>query len=101
RGRVLAQALRVRVDMAATRRRLRATFAELGEEAYGRLLSGRLGEDAELAGFRLRIQGLMAEIRQREAELREIMQCGCGPAAPGPARSGGDGGGDGETTPAG
>ncbi|MFH1566831.1 MAG: hypothetical protein ABIL09_02455, partial [Gemmatimonadota bacterium] len=46
RGRVLAQALRVRVDMAATRRRLRATFAELGEEAYGRLLSGRLGEDA-------------------------------------------------------
>ena len=31
RGRILAQALKVRADIAATRRRLRLTFADLGE----------------------------------------------------------------------
>ena len=31
RGRMLAQALKVRTDIAATRRRLRSTFADLGE----------------------------------------------------------------------
>ena len=34
RGRVLAQALKARADIAATRRRMRSTFADLGEAVY-------------------------------------------------------------------
>ena len=35
RGKVIGQALKVRADMAATRRSLRATYAELGERCTG------------------------------------------------------------------
>ena len=80
RGRVLGQALKVRADMAATRRRLRLSYAELGEEAYARLADGRLPEDGRFAALRQRIDGLKAEVRLREEELRGIMQGGLRPA---------------------
>lgn len=80
RGRVIGQALKVRADMAATRRRLRQTYAELGEEAYARLVDGTLLEDARFAALRQSIDGLKAEVSRREDELREIMQGGFRPA---------------------
>ena len=83
RGRVLGQALKVRADMAATRRRLRLTFAELGEEAHARLADGRLQEDARLAALRQRLDGLKAEVRLREEELRDIMKGGLRSASEG------------------
>jgi len=83
RGRVLGQALKVRADMAATRRRLRLTFAELGEEAYARLADGRLQEDTRLAALRQRLDGLKAEVRRREEELRDIMKGGFRPVSEG------------------
>lgn len=86
RGRLLGQALRVRADMAATRRRLRATYGELGEAVYHRLQGGQLEGDHRLLSLKERIDGLRAEIRSREAELRDIMQGGFRPAArPDPA----------------
>ena len=83
RGRVLGQALKVRADMAATRRRLRATFTELGEEVYSRLKAGEMVADDQLSGLRERIDGLKAEVKSREAELRQIMQGGFRPETPG------------------
>ena len=79
RGKVLAQALKVRADMAAVRRRLRMTFAELGESVYGKMVAGQAkgwGDAPELVGFRTRVEGLKAELEQRERELTEIMQGG-------------------------
>jgi len=76
RGRVLGQALKVRADMAATRRRLRGTYTELGEEAYSRMKAGEMVADAQLSGLQERIDGLKAEVKSREAELRQIMQGG-------------------------
>ena len=76
RGRVLGQALKVRADLAATRRRLRTTFAELGEEVYGRLKDGEISADSTLGTLRERIDGFKAEVRMKEDELREIMQNG-------------------------
>ena len=73
RGRVLGQALKVRADLAAGRRRLRAAYAQLGEEAYARLRDGEMAADATMTTFRDRIEGIMAEVRTREAELKEIM----------------------------
>jgi hypothetical protein len=79
RGRVLGQALGVRADMAATRRRLRAALADLGEEVHARL---RAGQGAELAGddkiraMQDQVDGLKAELRLQEMELRRIMQEG-------------------------
>jgi hypothetical protein len=76
RGRVLAQALKARADIAATRRRLRSAFADLGEEIYARMTAGEKGpwsEDVELEDFRTRIEGVKAELRQRERALQEIM----------------------------
>ena len=75
-GRVLSQALKVRADIAATRRRLRSTFADLGEEVYAKIKAGKpkgLAEDAELAVYRTRIEGLEAEMQQREGALKEIL----------------------------
>jgi hypothetical protein len=77
RGRVLAQALKARADIAATRRRLRATFADLGEAAYEKMAAGKAGDlsnDAEMADFRARVEGLKAELKQREKALKEIME---------------------------
>jgi len=76
RGRVIGQALVVRADMAATRRRLRATYAELGEEVYERLKSGELDGDVSLVSLQQRIDRFKAEVREKEEELRQIMNLG-------------------------
>ena len=76
RGRFLGQALKVRANMAATRRRLRTTYAELGEETYGRIAEGQLEGDHRLLSLKERIDGLRAEVRLRETELRDIMHAG-------------------------
>lgn len=76
RGRVIGQALKVRADLAATRRRLRATYAELGEEVYGRIVSGELDAADSLAILRQRIDAFKEEVRERELELRQIMRSG-------------------------
>ena len=74
RGRMLAQALKARADIAATRCRLRSTFADLGEAVYTRLKAGETVDLVEdLSDFKLRIEGLKAELRQREGALKEIM----------------------------
>ena len=73
RGLVLGQALKVRADLAAGRRRLRAAYAQLGEEAYVRLRDGGMEADASMTTFRGRIDDIKAEVRTREAELKEIM----------------------------
>ena len=76
RGRVIGQALKVRADLAATRRRQRATFAELGEEVYRRIKDQQLNADGPLAALEDRIDNYKAEVRAREQELREIMRNG-------------------------
>ena len=79
RGRVLSQALKVRADIAATRRRLRTAFAQLGEEVYTRMKAGQLAaldQDSKLVSMQERIDGLKAEMRLQEAELRAILQAG-------------------------
>ena len=74
RGRILAQALKARADIAATRRRLRSTYADLGEAVYANLDAGEAMDAAEgLDDFKLRIEGLKAELRQREEALKEII----------------------------
>lgn len=78
RGRVFGQALKVRADMANLRRRLRSTYAELGEEVYRRLQQGEFEGDHSLLTMKERIDGLKAEVRQREDELRDIMQPAAG-----------------------
>jgi hypothetical protein len=53
------------------------TFAELGENVYGKMVDGRLcgsSDDADLKTFRTRIEGLQAELRQREKALKEILE---------------------------
>ncbi|MFH1572364.1 MAG: hypothetical protein ABIG68_00175 [Acidobacteriota bacterium] len=79
RGKVLAQALKVRADIAAVRRRLRLTFAELGESVYGKMAAGQAkgwGDAPGLAEFKARIEGLKAELDQRERQLTEILEEG-------------------------
>ena len=74
RGRILAKALKARADIAATRRRLRSTYADLGEAFYANLNAGEAMDLAEgLDDFKLRIEGLKAELRQREEALKEII----------------------------
>ena len=82
RGKVIGQALKVRADMAATRRRLRITYAELGEEVYGRLKNGDLNGDDALNSLQQRIDGFKADVREREDELRRIMHLGFGSRGP-------------------
>ena len=75
RGRVLAKALKVRTDIAATRRRLRATFADLGVAVYEKLDAETTVDLAQgLEDFKLRIEGLKAELRQHEETLKDIME---------------------------
>ena len=75
RGRILGQALKVRADIALTRRRLRAVFAALGEEVYAGMNEGQdSGEGDALADFKKRIDGLKAELQGQEAELHDLMQ---------------------------
>ena len=77
RGRILGQALKARAEIAATHRRLRSAFADLGEEIYGRMATGQakiLSADAELATYKTRIEGGKAELGQREKALTEILE---------------------------
>ncbi len=79
RGRVLGQALGVRADMAATRRRLRAALADLGEEVHTRLRAGQeqgLAAEVKVRDLQDQVDGLKAELRLQETELRRIMQEG-------------------------
>jgi hypothetical protein len=59
--------------MAAIRRRLRTSYAELGEEVYRRLQGGDMDGDHRLLTMKDRIDGLKSEIRQRETDLRDIV----------------------------
>ena len=88
RGRVLGQALRVRADLAAGRRRLRVAYAQLGEEVYARLRDGEMATDATMTTFRGRIDDIKAEVRSREAELKEIMTGALGSSPPQQPRAG-------------
>ena len=79
RGRVLGQALGVRADMAATRRRLRAALADLDEEVHTRLRAGQeqgLAAEVKVRDLQDQVDGLKAELRLQETELRRIMQEG-------------------------
>ena len=82
RGKVIGQALKVRADMAAMRRRLRTTYAELGEEVYGRLKNGELDGDVSLVTLQQQIDRLKADVREKEEELRQIMHLGFRPNGP-------------------
>ena len=73
-GRVIGRILRARADVAASRRRLRASLRELGEEVYGRLAEGALEGDHRLLVFKERIDGLHDEVGRREEELRAAMR---------------------------
>tara|TARA_B100000686_G_scaffold191577_1_gene198225 strand:- start:281 stop:595 length:315 start_codon:yes stop_codon:yes gene_type:complete len=83
RGKVIGQALKVRADMAATRRRLRATYAELGEEVYGRLKAGELDGDVSLVTLQQQIDNFKADVREKEEELRQIMHLSFSSNGPG------------------
>ena len=76
RGKILGQALKVRTEIAATRRRLRSTYAELGEEIYNRLKAGTQPGDSSLDGFCDRVDGIKAELKDQEEDLRQIMKEG-------------------------
>ncbi len=76
RGQILARALKVRMEILATRSRIRGTCAELGKEVYGRMTTGWTGDlqdDPKLASYRVRIDGLFAELRSRRETLKEIL----------------------------
>ena len=74
RGRVIGQVLRARADVAASRRQLRASLRELGEEVYGRLSEGALEGDHRLLILKERIDGLHDEVSRREEELRQALR---------------------------
>lgn len=74
RTRVLARAMKVRLDILAIRRRMRATFAELGEEVYEQMKAGHLGENFGLKSFRVRLDGLKTELGDREGALKKILE---------------------------
>ena len=82
RGRVLGQALKVRADIAASRRQLKTTFGELGKHVYSSIKAGELPAaagaegDEVLLAYTQRIDGCKADIRLKEAELREILRSG-------------------------
>ena len=81
RGRVLGSALKVRADLASTRRQLRLTFEKFGEHVFNSVKAGELNvgdprTDNALKSFMQRIEGDKAAVRMKEAELREIMQAG-------------------------
>ncbi len=91
RGRVLGRVLRARADVAASRRRLRASLRELGEEVYARLGEGALEGDHRLLLLKERIDGLHDEVRRREEELSAAMHSPR-PAARASAAAAADGG---------
>lgn len=75
RGRVFARAVKVRAEIAATRRRMRSVFADLGQSVYGKMDNSKtLSSDADLSIFKTRMEGLEAELELREKELRKILK---------------------------
>ena len=84
RGRVLGQALKVRAEIAASRRQLKAALGELGNHVYSRIKAGDLPAaagaegDETLLAYTQRIDGCKADICLKEAELREIVRSGRG-----------------------
>ena len=75
RARALGRALKARADIAASRHRLRSALADLGEEVYERMVAGAgiAAEDDALQEHRIRIDGVKAEVRQRERALAEVL----------------------------
>ena len=75
RGRVMGRALKVRAEIVVTRRRMRATFADLGESVYEHIQRADdvVFADAHWVSFRERVDGLKAELRVQEAHLQDIL----------------------------
>lgn len=73
RGRLFGQALKVRADMAALRRRLRVAYAEMGEEVYRRLQNNEMAGDHKLLTSKEQIDAIRVELQQREADLHVIV----------------------------
>ena len=77
RAGILVRALKVRVEILTTRRRLRARFAEMGEEIYEGL---KTGSSQDLAGvprvvsLKVRIDGLKSELSGLEEKLNNILK---------------------------
>ena len=74
RGRVMGQVLKVRADIAVTRRRLRTTYAELGEAIYKGMTAKESVDlqEEQWTSFQKRVDGLKAELRPQEARLHEV-----------------------------
>ena len=72
RAGVLVRAFRVRVEILATRRRLRARFAEMGEEIYEGMKTGSqdLGGVPRVVSLKIRIDGLKSELSGLEEKLK-------------------------------
>ncbi len=76
RGQVLARALKVRADIASSRRRLQATYADLGQHVDAQLGANAKwnpGGDGVIQSFQLRVAGIKAELSQRERELQRVL----------------------------
>jgi len=75
RGKVMGQALKVRADMAVTRRRMRTTYAELGEAIYQCMAAKESVDlqEGQWTSYQERVDGLKAELRSQEAHLHEVM----------------------------
>ena len=61
------------------------TCAELGKEVYGRMTEGWTGDlqdDPKLASYRVRLDGLVAELRSRREALKDILLEGNEPEIP-------------------
>lgn len=91
RGRVMGQALKVRADMAATRRRLKAAYAEIGEEVHGCLAGGEPLADERLRALAGKVDGIQAELKLLEQDLRQILRPAPTPDPAPDAPAGGDG----------
>ena len=77
RAGILVRALKVRVEILATRRRLRARFAEMGEEIYEGLKAGGsqdFGGVPRVVSLKVRIDGLKSELSGLEEKLKNILE---------------------------
>ena len=76
RAGVLVRAFRVWVEILATRRRLRARFAEMGEEIYEGMKTGSqdLGGVPRVVSLKVRIDGLKSELSGLEEKLKNVLE---------------------------
>ena len=76
RAGVLVRAIRVRLEILATRRRLRARFAEMGEEIYEGMKTGSqdLGGVPRVVSLKVRIDGLKSELSGLEEKLKNVLE---------------------------